>query len=194
MLPTIKLTDNVIKVLIDPCVYIIIDEKIVIDTSQYEYKKELKETINKFVPIQDIKFIILTHLHYDHLGNINLFPNAQFFASPEITNISKEKLIDYILNKQIVSKFNIKLNDITKNNKLKKLFEIYQTPGHCKSCITFYYKKENILFTGDTYFNKDCFGRTDLPTSEPETMQKSLNIINQLIKKYNPIIAPGHDY
>ena len=31
------------------------------------------------VPPKDVKDVILTHLHYDHCGNLDLFPQARFF-------------------------------------------------------------------------------------------------------------------
>ncbi|MCB9358649.1 MBL fold metallo-hydrolase [Candidatus Woesearchaeota archaeon] len=194
MLKTEKLTENVVKILTDPCVYIILDKKIIIDTTQKEYKEDLKQTVRKFISPEDIKKVILTHLHYDHIGNVDLFPDAEFFASPAAMCITDEERINFILNPQTNKEFDVKLKDITQDEQLKEMFDIYMTPGHCKSCITLYLRSENILFTGDTYFNNHCFGRTDLPTSQPEIMQSSVNKVFELIEKHKPIIAPGHDY
>ena len=68
-------------------------------------------------------------------------------------------------------------------------FEIIYTKGHADTCITIYFEKEKIMFTGDFLF-KDNIGRTDLKTSNQYEMEKSLS----KIKKYpnDVIIYPGH--
>jgi glyoxylase-like metal-dependent hydrolase (beta-lactamase superfamily II) len=38
---------------------------------------------NLGVEPEDIDTVIITHLHYDHAGNLNLFPNAQFVLQDE---------------------------------------------------------------------------------------------------------------
>ncbi len=68
-------------------------------------------------------------------------------------------------------------------------FQIIKTPGHTSGSVCILYK--NILFSGDTLFNKEQIGRTDLPTSEPSKLQESLKKISYLDFK---ILAPGHDY
>jgi len=187
-LETIKLSPNVIKIISDSNCYIV-EGSIIIDTSSNSLKKEVLEAIKKHTNLSNIKKVIFTHLHYDHIGNADLFPNAKFYASSDA-----RKDNSFILDPLTLSKFNIELNDVEQDKELKDEFDITKTPGHCKSCIILYYKKDNVLFTGDTYFHESSMGRTDLPTSEPEKMEKSQEIVHELIEKYKPIIAPGHNY
>jgi len=49
--------------------------------------------------------------------------------------------------------------------------------------------KEKILFSGDTIFHRGTIGRTDLPTSLPKEMDKSLK---KLAKYKYDILCPGH--
>lgn len=68
-------------------------------------------------------------------------------------------------------------------------YEIIKTPGHTSDCLTFYFKNEKIMFTGDFLFYR-TIGRCDLETSSIYDMQKSL----EKIKEYEDdiIIYPGH--
>jgi len=68
-------------------------------------------------------------------------------------------------------------------------YEVIKTPGHTSDCITFYFKEESIMFTGDFIFYHTC-GRCDLKTSSVNEMLKSL----EFIKSYddNITIYPGH--
>ena len=195
MLKTKKLSNNVIKIVSD-CNCYIVEGNILIDTSRKVFKDDLMQTIESIIPLASIKKVIFTHFHYDHTGNFNLFPNAEFYGSNKAIPLleSIETKTRLILDPEEAAKFNIKVKNISEDEKLKVLFDIMETPGHNISCICLYYKKDNVFFTGDTYFSEGCFGRTDLPYSEPEKMPESLNKVKEIMDKHSPIIAPGHDY
>lgn len=93
------------------CVYLIkLNEKnILIDTGTQEIKKELIENL-KELNSSEIDIIILTHDHWDHVGNIKLFPNAKIYDSK---NICKLKIPE---------------------------FKILSTPGHSKTDICILYE------------------------------------------------------
>lgn len=141
------------------CVYLIITKniKIIIDTSSEENQKELISDLKQLnLKPKDINIILLTHSHYDHVGNLDLFKSAKVY---DINNIGRFKIKD---------------------------IKIIKTPGHTYDSICLLYK--NILFSGDTLFYKGI-GRTDLPESEPEKMQESLEKLRKI--KYR-ILCPGH--
>jgi glyoxylase-like metal-dependent hydrolase (beta-lactamase superfamily II) len=185
-----NITENVVKIRADSNCYII-EGNILIDTSKASLKKDIEIAIKNIRKLESIRKVILTHLHYDHIGNHDLFPDAEFFASKQA--ITKDKL-PMILNPRTAKAFNIYLKDISKDKELNEKFEIIATPGHCISSIVLYYPKDNVLFTGDTYFKANLYGRVDLASSIPKKMENSIKKVNELIKKYDPIIAPGHDY
>ena len=86
---------------------------------------------------------------------------------------------------EVLSKYDIEVNK--EDNDIFK-YETIETPGHTFDSKTFYFKEENIMFTGDFIF-KNSIGRTDLGGSDKD-MQSSL----KMIEKYddNIIIYPGH--
>ena len=85
----------------------------------------------------DVTAVFLTHHHWDHADNINLFPNAAIYAG----NITK-----------IASKTNEKkLNCITDNEKItieNLAITAYAVPGHSADSIA-YLVNDKSLFTGD---------------------------------------------
>ena len=107
--------------------------------------------------------ILITHHHFDHVG-----------ALKEIQSKYKEaKFIDYN------NEGHIKISNFE--------FDIIKTPGHTLDSVTFYFEKDNIMFTGDFVF-KETIGNYN--SNNEEIMIKSLIEF----KKYNPdiIIYPGH--
>ncbi len=151
------------------CVYVLkIENKIiVIDTSSKETRQELTEDLEELnIKPGQVDIILLTHNHWDHTGNIDVFENAKIYGDK--IDFKGEEILD--------------LDDL----KMKEI-EIIKTPGHTKGGVCFLY--EDILFSGDTIFGGGYIGRTDFPESEPEKMQESL----EKLKKINyEILCPGH--
>ncbi len=136
------------------CVYLVkLPQPILIDTSSREAESELLHDL-KYLNIEpeDIEAVILTHNHWDHNGNINIFKNAKMYSSDNIKEL--------------------KLN--------LPYFKVIETPGHTRDSICLLY--ESILFSGDTIFDKNQIyvGRTDLPESDEEKMQESLKKLKKI--------------
>jgi glyoxylase-like metal-dependent hydrolase (beta-lactamase superfamily II) len=151
------------------------DKNILIDTSSKDNEKELIKYLKEInITPEDINFVILTHAHYDHLENINLFSKAKVYGDfTQSINIDHSRT---------------KLNNIYPIEKFPlKEFKFYKTPGHTKEDVVILYK--NILFSGDVIFNEGYIGRTDFPESIPDKMKDSLKLINSL--KFD-ILCPGH--
>lgn len=141
-----------------------------------------------------IKYIILTHNHFDHMFYVKEIKSA---TGAEVA-IHKEDAPGFsnsTLNGS--SQFavpisfgepDILLEDNSSLDVGNLHFEIIHTPGHSAGSISI--KVNNIIFTGDTLF-RTSIGRTDLPTSNEKA------IIHSITKKlfaYPPdtIIYPGH--
>ena len=87
----------------------------------------------------------------------------------------------------MAEKFNVELKPVQSFGD----FEIIETPGHTVGSICILYKPDEVLFSGDTFFKNKQLGRTDLPTSVPEEMQKT---VMKLLELNHKILCPGHDY
>ena len=179
----IKVASNVYKIQCDSNIYFLeLEKNILIDCGNREYYDKVKEELKG----KKIDVVIFTHLHYDHIGCFDLFPDATFYASEtEIKNFEKDKKA-FIFDSELLAIFDIELNVVKDMFGLK----IIKTPGHTAGSISLFYEKEKVLFSGDTMFNNG-HGRVDLPTSKPDEMEKSLK---KLEKLDFDILCSGHDY
>jgi hydroxyacylglutathione hydrolase len=197
-----KIADKVWKLNLDSNMYFLdLDQKIIIDTGNRMKAPVLKLLLPRLIDLNKIDKVIFTHLHYDHIGNTDMFPNAEFFASKQEILDFKENPEFTVLNAEILEKMkflNEKLKPIVNMNGL----QIINTPGHTNGSICIWYEKEKILLTGDTYFGGDiktginlCIGRTDFPNSNHDEIKKSLNKIQKYFDEYPDLkVCPGHDY
>jgi hydroxyacylglutathione hydrolase len=184
-----KLADNIWKITCNSNIYIIKDKEwIAIDAGDRTFHGDVLKDISEITDPENISKVLFTHLHCDHIGNIDLFPNAELYASQEEIDSLKNNAADTTLSEDLIKESKLNLKPLPK--KIGSL-EVIETPGHTKGSVCFYLKKEKILFSGDTLFSMDHCGRTDLPTSAPEKLKKTLDYLYALDIK---MLCPGHDY
>ena len=113
-----EITKDIYKINADSNIYFLdFDEKTLIDVGNRAFREDIEKLLKDIVDLDSIKKVLLTHLHYDHIGNFDLFKNAKFYASKEeIKSLNKNKP-DTILNREMQDLFNIKLNPLPKKNK-----------------------------------------------------------------------------
>lgn len=119
------------------------------------------DKIAPFIKNKEIVKVLITHYHPDHIGALSHFEDKLILKNPKET----------IYN---IGPFS---------------FIVIYTKGHTNDSITYYFKEEKVMFTGDFLF-KETIGRTDLPSGNQNEMFKSLN----KIKSYpgDTKIYPGH--
>ena len=143
----------------------------------------------------EIKYVILTHGHFDHIKDLNIISN-QFDFKLYISELDLEFLNNDDINyaKAFNSRFikpknkvlSLKDNDLI--TLLDEKFQIIATPGHTKGSISIKYEKK--LFTGDTLFYNSV-GRTDLYSGNQSQLFKSIEKIVKTIGN-DFRIYPGH--
>ena len=183
-----NVSENIWKIKADSNVYFIKEkESYVIATGRREHRNIVKDGLERLSNLGKIKKVIFTHLHYDHVGNFDLFSDSEFYASKkEIESFEKDAL-GAVLDPEIVEIFRIRLNPLETLDG----FDIIASPGHTSGSICLYYREKKVLFSGDTLFFRGAYGRTDLPTSAPGDMESSLKTLRKL--DYT-ILCPGHEY
>ena len=137
------------KIEIIPCLkdnysYLIIDQSknnaCVVDPSESEpiIKYLDKNKIN-------LKFILNTHHHYDHVGGNELLQKKY-----------NAKIVGYKGDKKRIPGVDILVDDeqIWKNENFEA--KIMHIPGHTTGHICFYFYNNKIIFTGDTLFSLGC--------------------------------------
>ena len=138
----------------------------------------------------NIRYILLTHGHYDHIGGVTelkrMFPEAKSCVMAEDLDICKNPaLVDNSTVAPIDPDMLMSDGDIVKVDELS--FKYMATPGHTKgSAIILCGDK---MFSGDTVFSRGC-GRTDYYGGSTGEMRSSLKKIGNLEGDYE--IFTGH--
>jgi hydroxyacylglutathione hydrolase len=133
-------------------------------------------TINK--NYKKLDFILNTHHHYDHVG-----------GNEELKNKYKSKVLGFENDKNRIPHIDTTLKD-NQEFKIGTLnFTTIFIPGHTRGHVAFYFKKEKVLFTGDTLFSLGC-GRVFEGTYKQ--MFRSLNKLKNLPRDTK--IYCGHEY
>ncbi len=175
--------------------YLVIDEKnkegFIVDPGGYDMG--LMEEIRKLET--DIKYIILTHGHGDHIGGVKGYrkdlPGAKVVASAA----EKDLLADASMNMSMMTQNEvIEIHAdilVDEGDELcvgDMKLRFIMTPGHSPGgmCIL----AGNVLFSGDTLFHSSV-GRTDLPGGSFEELSKAIHE-KLLILPEDTMVYPGH--
>lgn len=176
--------------------YLVVDENtkegFIVDPGGYNPKLTKKVSDEGI----EIKYIVLTHGHADHISGVNEhlddFPDAKVVVH---TN-EKPMLEDPRANQSLMFgsaqtvKGDIFVNDGDElevgNLKLKFIF----TPGHTPGGMCIYVESEDVLFSGDTLF-RQSIGRTDFPGGSFRDLVDAVHT-KLFILPDETVVLPGH--
>lgn len=135
-----------------------------------------------------VKYILLTHGHYDHTTGVpdlhRLNPQAQIYIHQADANGAGSQL--FPLAGQVEDLLLYDEGDTLTLGELT--IEVLHTPGHSLGSVVL--KVGDVLFCGDTLFC-GSMGRTDLPGGSYSQIMKSLKRLGELEGDY--YVCPGHD-
>ena len=146
---------------------------------------------------QKIKFILLTHRHFDHLAAASTLKKMTG-AKIVINELDEGGLYSDLLSLgNMAGGFYSKADPdahadiyVDEGDTVTvgdMVFQVLYTPGHSEGGVC--YLLENILFSGDTLF-KGSIGRTDFPSSNNAEMRQSLERLCTLPD--DTVVYPGH--
>lgn len=141
-----------------------------------------------------IKYIVLTHAHYDHMLYLEEL-QRKTNAKVAVHTLEAESFQDAMRNvsalfgvPKIFQAPDLLLDEGDYLSVGDLQVSVLHTPGHTSGSICFLC--EGMLFTGDTLFDGD-FGRTDLPGGSSAKLHQSIKRLFEL--DGNLKIYPGHD-
>lgn len=164
-------------------------EIILFDTGSFGVRGVVNELLEK----ENIDKLFISHLHFDHCSNLDLFKKSKIYINEkEIENLYENnndydlyKPLIKILEKYDIIEFNQPIN-ISKN--IKTVLTYGHTIGH--SSLEFIKENKKILIAGDSikslndYLNDKEYGNAQEPIEYIKTKKN--------IKDKYDIIIPGH--
>ena len=146
------------------------DKKILIDTGFNDPKMagifgitDFKDPVailkDNGINADQITDVIITHSHFDHIGNAHRFKNARFIINKdELAGLNKGKSQGEV--KKFLS-VNSKLESFDDSYLLYNMFNIKKTGGHTQgsSVVFFKYGNKEYCFSGDEVYLMDNFAK-----------------------------------
>ena len=182
----------------DSNVYVILGRiPTVVDTGTGFHSGEIIHDINRFVDIESVQLIVLTHEHYDHVGGtLDILSaskkKARVLAS--VAALDKFKVGKSDFAEMLGGKMpHISVTDSVKGGEQilvgDEEFQVFATPGHSLGSICLFSPVSGSLFSGDTIFAHGDFGRYDFPGGDFQSLVQSIKRLSSL-KIIN--LYPGH--
>lgn len=165
------------------------NENILFDTGSYGVRNVIKDLLKK----ERIDKLFISHMHFDHCSNLDLFRNSKIYINEkELKNLFENnndndlyKPLLRIINEYDVNTFN---DEINISNNIKIVLTYGHTVGH--SSLEFEQGERKILVAGDAikslndYLNSKEYGNAQNSDEYIKTKEK--------IKKNYDVIIPGH--
>lgn len=141
----------------------------------------------------EIKMILLTHGHYDHV-----------MGAPQLARLTGAPIYIHKKDQWLLSCDDVLRYGARENYSVPKVeafleegmtlslgsleLRVLHTPGHTAGCVTLLCG--DAMFSGDTLFQESC-GRTDLETGSTEEILRSLKRLAELPGNWR--VFPGHE-
>lgn len=157
------------------------DMPILIDPGHYHLTAHWENGLEKLgLSRNDIRLVIVTHGHPDHLEGVALFDHRTKVAVGEREYVWLQKWVSQLEPDLLLREGELKVG--------KMRLEIIETPGHSPASICIYEPDKKVLFTGDVIF-RDGIGRTDIPGGDVAQLKNSIKRLSHLDVEY---LLPGH--
>ena len=143
----------------------------------------------------DIKYVLITHAHFDHIGGIADVIEAT--GAKLAIHPNERPLLEadggasmWGLTVKSSPPPDAELSDGQTIEVGQLSFQVLLTPGHSPGGVTFYEPNEGVAFVGDVLFSSGI-GRTDLHGGSHQTLMRSIKEVLFALPD-DTVIYPGH--
>lgn len=169
---------------------------ILVDAAQVGRRQVLLQRLAALgVSPNDIDVVFLTHAHWDHILNMDLFPNAEFLIHPAEREYAKHPHEGDWATPKYTSRIleSYQLREVKENNEIDDGVRVIETPGHTPGSISLlvHTPEGQAALCGDTMHNS-WSAVSGLPRLVFWDVDKAKASIRKILDRAE-IIYPGHD-
>ena len=155
----------------------------------------------------DVRYVILTHLHQDHDGGLHHFPNAEFLVSRTEWKLASGLIgrLGGYLNQRWADFFKPTLIDFTgvaygafaESYRLFDDIVLVPTPGHSEGQLAVIYHTDDVqyMFIGDAAYTEDALLNTVLDgvTENLDHARTTMQRLRDTMTSQASVVLPSHD-
>lgn len=171
--------------------------KLLFDTGSFADRKLLLESFQRRnIEPGDIDYLVLSHLHYDHCLNYDLFHNAEIivgkkeleYAFSPLPLKSGDVFLPQVVLKELA---NQPVREVREGDTVYKGITVLELPGHTPGCIGLLIEDQKLVIAGDAVKNAWDYVRGDpgLCFAGVDMGEKSMEKVKSLAVS----VIPGHD-
>lgn len=145
---------------------------------------------------EEIKTVILSHLHFDHAGNIGLFPQAEVYVHKK--ELEKNQAGSVSVKADFPS-FAKRCHQVEKDREIAPKVKLITLPGHSPGVLGLVVELENhgrLIFPSDAIYTRANFGppaRLSGIVYDSLSFFESIEKVRRLTKERNAKIMFPHD-
>ena len=177
------------------------DSRVLIDTGPFAYMPLIHQGLaNIGLTPNDITDVLLTHLHWDHVANFTMFPNATLWVGEDELNWAKQQqagthfLSD--LHVRGLLQAGDRLQRLRPGVQLLEGISSIATPGHTPGHLAFHAETDagDHIFAGDSVKNAHELATSLVDsTMDADLSRASIERLRSLLRDTSGRLIPGHD-
>jgi len=175
-------------------VYLVVTKqgrKILFDTAGYNERATLVAALEqRNIMLDGIHTVVLSHLHFDHAANWDLFPGAEIVVHEKEMEYACSAQADYstLRHQSRALAESRRLYLISNDGELEQDIQLMLVPGHTPGSLALITGRSGLC--GDALKNRwDLQGQVSLPVWDAGKFQASVSKLASLADK----LYPGHD-
>ena len=170
--------------------------RILIDTGPASRRQWLYKALeSRGLALDDIDIVVLTHLHWDHCQNVDLFPSARVLVHPkELDYARSPNRLDFNFASYFADMLaKMRVEPVSEGDAVVEGVAVIETPGHTKGHISLLIDldHENALVAGDALPDGGTV-RRGLPYNVFWDVADATESVEKMLDS-SRVFYPGHD-